>query len=417
MSSYLCRSRDRSGALVEKTLQAGSRHDAVQVLLAAGLTPIEVREVLQESGAPRVHSAPITDAKEKASPSRHGKITRRELMNLSIQLSSTLSAGVPILGGLEAMRARTKNKALAGILSEMVDDLQHGLSLSEAMAKHPQAFSSVYVGTIRAGEESSMLEEMLENLAEFLENEMEMRSEVRSAVMYPAIVVTTLILAIGVLIVFIVPRFAAFYEGFDAELPLATRVLIGASSLLSEQFLFVLAGAAAATFGAMRALRLPAVRARVDRIVLRIPVLGPLLEAGVTLHVAQMLGLFSRAGMPILEGLRTIAGTIGNAKYRSGLFATADGIAVGDTLAEGLERTECLPVEARQMISNGEATGSLERACLAVARHYKKELRYRAKNTTTMIEPALTVVLAAVVLFVALAAFLPMWDLVQVVGK
>ena len=338
-------------------------------------------------------------------------------MNLSIQLSSTLAAGVPILTGLNSLRERTKSKALGGILEELADDLQHGLSLSQAMSKHPQAFSGVYVGTIQAGEESSTLDEMLENLAEFLEAEMEMRSEIRSAVMYPAIVVTTLMLAIGVLIVFIVPRFASFYSGFDAELPVATQILIGGSSFLSQYFPLVLVALVGAGFGAKRALRLPAVRAFVDAKLLRVPVLGPLLETGITLHVCQMLGLFTRAGMPILEGLRTIAATIANTRYRHDLLAVSDGIAVGDTLAEGLERNQCLPAEARQMISNGEATGSLERACQAVARHYKKELRYRAKNTTTMIEPALTVVLAAVVLFVALAAFLPMWDLVKVVGK
>ena len=414
MAAFSCRTRDASGSVVERMIHAGSQREALSILEESGLFPIKVAKVRGQDAAT---SATATDAARPARWRIGRRVKRRDLMRFTLQLGSSLSAGVPILTVLESVREQTGSEALRAVLVQMIIDIGSGEPLSDAMRRHPRAFPVVYCATIAAGEKSGSLEQVLENLAEYLEAEIEMRSDVRSAVLYPAIVICTLFVAITILVVFIVPRFATFYSGFDVELPLVTRILVSGSTALANHSSFVLIGLAALTIGGIRLARIDSVRDVLDRTLLRIPVIGHMVETAITLHVVQMLGLFTQAGVPVLEGLETISTATANSKMRKDLLAVAEGIAGGETLTGSMEAAGCFPPVARQMLASGESSGTLERACFVVARHYKKELHYLTKNLATLIEPALTLVLAVVVLFVALAAFLPMWDMVKVVGK
>lgn len=403
MPTYACKTRNLQGEEVQKVLEAGSEAEVIHALSAEDLIPITIQ----------------VDEPQAALPSRRKakKVKPRDLMRFSVQMGSALKAGVPIPAGLESISKQSNDEGFRGMIDEMIGDIQGGLPLSGAMRNQPRAFPPVYVGTVEAGEKSGSLDSMLDNLSEYLEAEMEMRSDIRTAVMYPAIVISTLVLAISVLIVFIVPRFAEFYSGFDTELPFATQVLIGGSEAVSTHGLWFLAGAVALVLGVRRLLRIQEVRRVRDRVVLKVPFVGRMLETAGTLRAVQMLGLFTQAGVPVVEGLRTIANATWNSKSREDLSTVAARIEAGGGLAEELEAQQCFPPAARQMLATGEATGSLERACSVICEQYKKELRYLTKNVATFIEPLLTLVLAGVVLFVALAAFLPMWDLVKVIGK
>lgn len=425
MSTFACRTRDDGGSLVEVTIEAGTRREALQKLEREGLVPFKIKEVQAAEGASNQSRrlSPAVAAATSAAPAApekskiRGRVSRKELMQFSLQLSGSLAAGVPILNALKSVRALTKSLAFKRVLSEVCMDLEGGLSLSDAMEKHPRVFPAVYSGTISAGEKSGTLDEMLENLAEYLEADMEVRSDLKSAVMYPAIVVITLCLAIVALMVFVVPRFATFYSGFGSELPLATKVLINSSQLIKDNIIVIGIAVVAAGFGLRSWLRRPSVKAKMDRLILKIPVVGKLVETAITLQIIQILGLFTQGGVPILEALQTAANTTGNTKYRNDLNQVSAEVSVGETMASGLERAQCFPQEARQMLANGEATGGMERACFGVVRRFKKELRYQTKHVATLIEPMLTLVLAVIVLFVALAVFLPMWDMVKVVGE
>jgi MSHA biogenesis protein MshG len=421
MATFNCKTRNASGEVVEKVVDAASHREVMVRLEQEGLYPIQIIPGNQPlmptvTGFPVVENAPAAGLSKRRAKKR-GKVSRKELMQFSLQLSSSLDAGVPILDGVRTSISLTRNDTFKWVLNQICTDIEGGKSFSEAMESHPRVFPEVYIGTVAAGEKSGSLDEMLDNLAEFLEAEMEMRADVRSAIMYPAIVVATLCVAIVVLIVFVVPRFAAFYSGFDSELPLATRILIGGSSFMENHYGVTLLVLFSVVFFTRRLLGMAKVRARCDELLLRIPVLGRLIETAITLHVVQLMGLFSRAGVPILDAIQTAANTTKNSKYKRDLKSVAAGISVGQTLASGMDSVQCFPLEARHMLANGESTGSLERACYAAAKRYKKELRFMTKSLATFIEPLLTLVLAVVVLFVALAVFLPMWDLVDVVGK
>ncbi|MHC4822487.1 MAG: type II secretion system F family protein [Planctomycetota bacterium] len=425
MTAYACKTRDSQGEVVEKDIEAITIRDAISQLEENGLFPIRIDAIGEEPEAVEGVSEDLTSpnglAAAAAEPppkvrTKGGRIKRKDLMQFSVQLSGSLDAGMTILGGVRSCIKLSRNAAFNKVLETICTDIESGAPLSEAMGRHPKVFPHAYVGTIGAGERSGSLEEMLDNLAEFLEADMEVRSDIRSAIMYPLIVVVTLCIAIVVLIAFVVPRFTAFYDGFDAELPLATRMLISFSGLMEEHYLLLMAGVAGTIFAIKRTLKVPLVRAKCDRLSLRIPVFGPMVETALTLEAVQLLGLFTKAGVPILEALHSAARTTNNTKYRNDLESVATGISGGQTLAAGMEAADCFPLEARLMLSNGESTGTIERACQSTARRYKKELRFKTKMLATMIEPMLTLVLAGVVLFIALAIFMPMWDLVSVVG-
>jgi type II secretory pathway component PulF len=420
MTSFACRTRNETGSVIEKVIQANSKREALSLLQRDGLFPISVSAVAvaeyvagNPQEASRGSGQTLLTAKQKKKGG--SKVSRKELMQFSLQLSGSLSAGIPILGALKSVRSLTKNPNFKRVLAGICVDLESGISLSESMEKHPRVFPAVYTGTISAGEKSGTLDNMLENLAEYLEADMEVRSDLKSAIMYPAIVVITLCIAIVVLMVFVVPRFATFYSGFGSDLPLATKILIYGSDFISNNILAIAGGLVGFGFALRAFLRRPPVRRKMDRIVLKIPVIGKLVQTAITLQVIQILGLFTQAGVPILEALQTAASTTGNSKIKQDILNVATEISVGETMTTGMEKSNCFPQEARQMLANGESTGSMERACFAVVRRFKKELRYQTKTVATLIEPLLTLVLAVIVLFVALAVFLPMWDMVKVV--
>ena len=409
MTLYACKTRDTQGVVIKKTIVADSKQEVQRQLQDRGLFAIQIREQRQVGGSSKSTST---------GPSILGRrVSGQEILRLTWQLGSSIAAGVPILTALESIQEQTSDVALKAVLGEMCSDVEGGMSLSSAMASHPRAFSTVYVNTVAAGERTGSLEQLLDNLADFQEADLEARADVRSALIYPAIVIGVLCLAVSVLMIFVVPRFAAFYTGFGADLPLPTRMLIGFSTALTEYLMPVLAGVALCGYGLTRFLRSSPGKRQADRLMLRLPVIGSVIKISILLRVVQMLGLFSQAGLPVLNGLEIIAGATNNTRYRQALRKAAADVAAGESLSESLKETGTFPPAFRQMIATGESSGSLEKSCLTMALQYKKQLRYLTKNLAILIEPLLTLVLAGIVLFVALATFLPMWDLVKVIRK
>jgi MSHA biogenesis protein MshG len=426
MGSFVCKTRDADGAVVETTVEASSEREALLALEESGLVPIRIKSASAATPAPRRSgaAAQAEQAGSGAVPSRslaRRKLSPKQLLQFSMQLGSALQAGVPVLSALRQIARqagdRRQGAVLRGIVLALVADIEGGMPLSDAMRRFPRAFPELYVSTIAAGERTGSMDQALFNLTDYIEGEMELRSQIRSALLYPTIVIGALCLAVTVLIVFIVPRFAVFYSGFKTELPLPTRVLVGGSSFVSAHALWIAIALAGVAIVLARVARAAPVRARLDRWQLRIPVIGGLIDTAVTLRVVQMLGVTMQAGLPLLEGLELMATSTSNTKYRKELRAVVQGIAAGETLSASMDAAGCFRSAARQMLASGESTGSLGVSCDVLARHMRKELRYQTKDLTTLIEPLLTLVLAGVVLFVALAAFLPMWDMAQVVGK
>ena len=415
MPTFHCRAIDPSGGAVERSLDCNSQTDAQNLLELEGLVPVSIKS----SASKKQRKAKVQhNAQEKvATPKRRGgrRVKRKDLLPFCNQMLGSLTAGLPLVQALESARDQSASQELARCLDQIVDEIRGGSQLNEALARHPRAFPPFMVGVIEAGETSGSLDSMFESLGENLERSIEARSEVQSAVMYPAITMTVLGLAISVLLLFIVPRFAEFYSRLGSDLPLATRILIGVGTTLRSSAWLMALGLVGFFFGSLKALRVPRIRRQVDFMLLRIPILGRVFAASLALQFLEMFGLLYKAGLPAVRAFETLVSSMPHALYREGLSATVEGISVGQSLGEALSKGNFLPDGVRQMIAHGEQTGSLDQVCEGLARQTRRELKYLTKNTTTWIEPILTLVLGAVVLFVALAAFLPMWNLVSAV--
>lgn len=406
MGTFLCTTRDRSGALVEKTIAAGSEREALMTLEQSGLVPIRVRSATKNEGR-------ASDRIDLGDTLRKEALKSKQLQQLSLQLGSSLQAGIPILTALRTTGLSSSSASMRAILAQLTEDIEGGLPLSAAMRRFPRAFPEVYVSTITAGERTGSIDELMFNLNEYLENEMELRNQLRSALMYPLIVGGTLCLAVAILVIFIVPRFAVFYTGMGAKLPLPTQLMVSGSSFVSNNILWLIGGLVTLVFGWLRCARTGKGRSVLDRLLLRIPVLGRMIESAITLRVVQILGVTVNAGLPLLEGLELMEATTTNTKFKRDLRGVVVGIRQGESLASSMEAAGCFPTTARQMLANGEVSGSMGNACKALTRQYQRELRSQTKDLTTLIEPLLTLCLAVIVLFVALAAFLPMWNMTK----
>ncbi len=441
MVFFSCESRDRSGKSVERTVEANTRREAIALLEREGLFPIGVQEVKaplpskrRKGGGKAARSGSATKpktrpkrgpAREDRTPTESGeagtqafvevrRVPIKELRGFSLQLASSTRSGVPLIGALESIGGQSEHSGFRRVVEQVALDVRGGFALSDALAKHPGVFGEVYCATVAAGEQAGSLDEVLEFLATHIEDAMEVRSDVRSALMYPTIVLMALFGAISVLVVFVVPRFATFYSGFGRELPLPTRILIGTSTAIVDHLVWWLLGLVGAVFGAVSYLRTEGGQRALEAVLARTPLIRTMISTANTVQVAQLLGLFTRAGVPLLQGLDTIARAAPSARLREDLQQAAELVGSGLSLSRSLEEADCLSPAARAMVATGEETGSLEQSCEAVAGHLRKELRYLTKNLGTLIEPLLTGMLAVIVLGVALAVFLPMWDMVKI---
>lgn len=410
MTTFQCKSRDAAGTVNESTITADNQRAAMAQLKASGLFPISIREFHG-----RIAAATKTDSSQPARV--RGRVKTKDVGQFTEQLASLMSAGVPILSGLTSIAQQSQSEAFGAVLKSLYADVEGGMSLSAAMAKHPAAFNEAYVNSVAAGEASGTLEKFLLNLAEFIEADLEVRSDVRTALLYPTILITTLGAAVTVLVIFVVPRFAGLYGGMSSDLPLPTLILMGTSTMVTQHFLKVVVALVVAGWLFAKYARTEAGRNTLDRLLLRVPVIGRLIGIAVTLRVMQMMELFHHAGVPVIEGLRIISRTVSNRRFRSDLDAVSESVASGESLSGAMQANDCFSPAVRQMIATGESTGSLERSYSSVAVQLKKELKYLTKNLATFIEPILTLFLACIVLFIALATFLPMWNLAQVMQK
>jgi len=337
-----------------------------------------------------------------------------QLIILTANLSTLLRAGVPILRALSLIRIGKQgseyNQAVAGIRLSM----QAGKSLSESMAQYEKLFPRVYVASVAAGEESGNLDNVLDELSSMLEAELELSRQIKSGLRYPLIVLGMLGAAILVLLTFVVPRFVTFYSSFGAQLPLPTQLLIGLSNFMASSWYLLLIGAGGLVFLFRHVASRPAGRLWLDRTYLRIPIFGDLVRKGNVARFAIMFRLMFVSGLAIVRALSVIADSIkntaigGEVKKLEGLFRA------GRDADLSSEEFQFLPEMTLQMMSIGLESGSLDKMLEEIGKHFSKEVHYTSRHLAAILEPILTVVLGVIVLVLALAIFLPMWNLIQV---
>lgn len=411
MPKYVVQFATPSGKIGRETIEADSQRAAVARIEGNGHTPIHV----QTANA-------STKGKKKAQADRHvrrikgGKRTRRALLDFTHQMTAVAESGIPIIAGLKAVRDQTANEQLRQALSRIVSRIEGGRTLAEAIDGEPDTFPDLYSKTLAAGEVAGKLPEVLSSLARYQEQEAETRSQIKSALTYPAIVVLALILASAVMLIFVVPQFAELFEKFGGQLPLPTRILMAVSGALTNHSLLVLLGTVGSFFALRSMMGYRVVRAWVDERLLRLPVFGNLLIGIYMVRFIELLHLLMEAALPIIQSLRVTSDSMTNESLRTDVRRITRSVEGGRSLTASFAETRWLTPLVKRMLAIGEEAGRTDQIFEYLKNYYSAQTQRSIKLLSTLIEPAMVTGLAGIVLFFALAIFLPMWKLLKLVG-
>src|SRR5215208_2741860 len=351
--------------------------------------------------------------KEVALPKFGGGVPAKQLAIFVRQFSVMIDAGLPLVQCLEILGTQQENKTFAKILQQTRMDVEGGATLADAMRKHPKAFDDLFVNMIAAGEAGGILDTILKRLATYIEKAVKLKGQVKGAMVYPIAVISIAGIVITVILWKVIPTFAAMFEGLGAQLPLPTRIVIFLSNWVVRLLPFAVFIAIGAYFAFKRYYASYGGRRVVDRIVLKLPVLGVLMQKIAVARFCRTLATLVSSGVPILDGLEITARTSGNSVIEAAVMKTRTSIERGETISAPLRETGVFPSMVVQMINVGEATGALDTMLAKIADFYEEEVDVAVAGLLTLLEPVLIALLGGVVGGIVIAMYLPIFDLIS----
>lgn len=402
MPNYAYKARNSGGELVQGVLEEAASSAVADQLLAQGLMPIEIKETTKAAAK-----------SGKAEPFNLFKpaVTQVDILLFSQQMHTLLKAGVPIMRALTGLQESAVNPTMRDVIKEVREGLEAGRDLSVALARHPKVFSGFYVSMIRVGESTGMLDEIFLRLYEHQEFERFMREQVKSALRYPMFVVLAMVAAIVVINIFVIPAFAKVFEGFGADLPLMTKLLLGFSKFMIASWPYLLAGVVGAVFLFRTWVGTPKGRYQWEMITLKMPIAGKILRKAALARFSRSFALGTRSGVPIMQALSNSAQTVDNSYVAQRIESMRDAVERGESVLRAGIATKFFTPVVLQMVAVGEESGALDDMMEQVGGMYQKEVEYELKTLGQQIEPILIVCLGVLVMILALGVFLPMWDL------
>ena len=347
---------------------------------------------------------------------RGGKVNAADIAVFSRQLATMLTAGIPMVQAFDIVANGSEKPAMQKLILDVKSDIEGGTSLHEALAKHPLYFDDLYVNLVEAGEQAGALESLLDKIATYKEKTEALKKKVKKALFYPAAVLAVAVLVTIILLVFVIPQFEALYKGFGADLPAFTQFVIHISQIVQHDGVFiamVLAGAVW-TFIYFKK-RSKAMREFLDRLILKVPVIGPILNKAAIARYARTLSTMFAAGVPLVEALESVAGATGNIVYENAVNNMRDEVSTGQRLQRAQENTGLFPNMVNQMIAVGEESGSLDEMSGKVATFYEAEVDNAVDAMSSLLEPLIMVVLGVLVGGLVVAMYLPIFKLASVV--
>ena len=400
MPHFEYRGRNGRGELVQGLLESVSAATVADQLMAGGITPLEIK-------AGRAPGARGHFLDRLLRP----KVAHIDVLLFSRQLYTLLKAGVPIMRALIGLRDSAVNPAFRQLLGEVRENLESGRELSAAMGRHPEAFGPFYLAMVRVGEMTGLLEEIFLRLFHHMEFERFMRDQVRSALRYPTFVVMVMIAAIFVINLLVIPPFARVYQGFKAKLPLMTELLIGFSNFMVEAWPLLIAAMIAAVVGFRAWTGSKRGRYQWDRLKLRLPIAGKIVQKATLARFARSFSLAARSGVPIVQAMSVVSSTVDNVYIAAKLDRMREGIERGESVLRTSIASGIFTPIVLQMIAVGEESGALDDLMQEIAEMYQRDVEYELKTLGAQVEPILIVFLGVLVLILALGVFLPIWDL------
>lgn len=340
------------------------------------------------------------------------RITPGDIAIFSRQIATMMKSGVPIVTSLEIIGEGHKNPRMKKLLNAIRADLESGLSLYEAMSKHPVQFDELYRNLVKAGESAGVLETVLDTVATYKENIETLKGKIKKALFYPATVVAVAILVSAILLIFVVPQFQATFKSFGADLPAFTLMVIGMSDFMIQWWwavLLMVIGAAVAFIMAKN--RSPAFAHFLDRAMLKIPVVGQILHNAAVARFARTLAVTFRAGVPLVEALDTVAGATGNVVYEKAVYRIRDDVSVGYQVNMAMKQVNLFPHMVIQMTAIGEEAGALDTMLVKVAEFYEQEVNNAVDALSSLLEPLIMIILGVIVGGMVVAMYLPIFKL------
>lgn len=400
MPTYAYTVRDGSGTVIPGTVEAESESLLRRRLTEQGFAVVDITET--------------KGAKRKSAGGGFGRVKLSDLAIFCRQFSTMIDAGVSLVRCLAVLAEQTVSPKLKRIINDMQSEVEAGQTLSRALGKYPNVFSNLFIGLVRAGEVGGVLEESLQRLSGFLEKDQELRRKVKSAMTYPTIVMVVAITIVILLVTFILPKFMDLFKDLGVkDYPFMTKILMDFSHFLTSRWYIMIIGTIAFIIAFRLFIGTKAGRRTFDRIKLKAPVFGKLNHKIVLARFSRTLGTLLASGVPILQALETVAGTVSNDIVSDAILEARARIREGDRIGDPLQRSKLFPPMVVQMISIGEESGALDPMLSKVADFYEAEVEAALASLTASIEPVMIVFLGGAVGFIVLAIFMPLIAVIQ----
>lgn len=407
MANYIYQAINENGDTISGVLEAESPEMVNTILITRGLMPSRIIEEKVKSGNGFFSKISLLG----------GTVKVADLILFTKQFRSMLNAGVPILRLMQVLESQTENKVLKETINKILQDIRQGAALSDTLEKYPKIFSPLYCSMIRAGEISGNVPGVLERLIYIIEHETKVKSDIKSALRYPKIVVFALSVAFVILLTFVVPTFVSLFSKAGLTLPWPTKLAMLLYEVLKNYWYLILAVIAVVIFFLINYFKTAQGKLVKDSLSLELPIIGPLFKKAAMSRFASIFAILQTSGVPIIQSLNILSDTIGNAAISRAFDHVRDRIQEGQGISVPLKSAKYFTPMVIDMIAIGEESGNMDEMLREITKHYDDEVAYAVQGLTDAIGPVLIVGLAAVVGFFALAIFLPMWDLTQMVTK
>jgi type IV pilus assembly protein PilC len=397
MPAFVWKGKTRDGKAVSGERSADNKEAVMALLRRDQIVVSSVKEKGREMAIPKIG----------------GSVPAKQLAIFVRQFSVMIDAGLPLVQCLEILGSQQDNKTFAKILQQTRMDVEGGATLADAMRKHPKAFDDLFTNMIAAGEAGGILDTILKRLATYIEKAVKLKAQVKGAMVYPIAVLSIAGIVIAVILWKVIPTFASMFEGLGAELPLPTRIVIAMSNWFVRLLPFLVVFMVAGVILFKRYYSTHGGRRVIDRMILKLPVMGVLMQKIAVARFCRTLSTLISSGVPILDGLEITARTAGNAIIEDAIMAVRKGVESGLTLAQPLKESGVFPPMVVQMIGVGEQTGALDAMLSKIADFYEDEVDQAVANLLTLMEPVMILFLGITVGGIVISMYLPLFDLIS----
>ncbi len=407
MATFAYVGKTRQGSVKKGELAAKTRDDAMELLRKQNVVVTSLQERAAKEGILQKLSF-------------GGRVSDKDIVVFTRQFATMINAGLPLIQCLEILSTQSENKTLGKTVGEVKVNVEGGSTFADALKRHPKVFDDLYVNMVHSGEVGGLLDTILVRLAKHIEKAMKLKSQVKSAMVYPTAIIGVAVIVITILMIWVIPIFAKMFTEMSAGkvgLPMPTQLVIDVSDFMASYIIYIVVALAGLLYALKRYYRTASGRIAMDRLALRLPIIGDLIRKASVAKFTRTLGTLITSGVPIMDGLMITARTSGNRVVEEAILSARQSISGGKTLADPLSKSDVFPKMVTHMISVGESTGALDAMLGKIADFYDDEVDQAVETLTSLLEPIMMVFLGTVIGFIVVAMYLPIFKMASVIGS